>query len=150
MAPRNELIRPISWKLKFGLERMRVENRGEEGALAAFVEGGAGVGYAVGERDIWSATLDLGVSGGEDCDATCSVNVGPALSLTWPFTDRATLSADGRFQLRFGDQTDSRYQLRIGQSYGITGNLAITLEAGLEDEGGGPQSALLSSLNWYF
>ncbi len=150
MAPKNELIRPVSWKLKFGLERMRVEASGEEGALAAFIEGGAGMGYAVGERDIWSATLDLGVSGGEDCAATCSVNVGPALSLTWPFADRATLSAEGRFQLRFGDETDSRYQLRVGQSYGFTRNIAIKLEAGLEDEGAGPQSEFMSSLNWYF
>ena len=33
---------------------------------------------------------------GEDCDDTCSVNIGPAVSLLWPMSDRATLAATAR------------------------------------------------------
>ena len=42
---------------------------------------------SLGSDDIWSATLDTGLSGGEDCERTCSVNLGPALSLLWPLSD---------------------------------------------------------------
>jgi hypothetical protein len=150
MTPRNALIQPISWKLNAGLERMRVDGTAEEGALALVFEGGAGVSYGLGRRDIWSATLDFGASGGEDCEETCSVNVGPALSLLWPMTDRATFAAEARYQMRFGEKTDDRYQVRLGQSFGFTRNLAVKLETGVEDEGSGAQTELLSSLNWYF
>ncbi len=151
MTSRNDLIKPISWKLNAGLERLRIENTGEEGALVAAAEIGAGLTYSVaGTSAIWSALLEGGITGGEDCDETCSINAGPALSLLWPMTDRATFSADGRYQVRFGEEVNDRYGVRLGQSYGFTRNLAVKLEAALENEGGGAQSELLSSLNWYF
>jgi hypothetical protein len=40
--------------------------------------------------------------------------------------------------------------LRLGQSYGFAADLAIRVELALEDEGGGMQPELLSTLNWYF
>ncbi|MGI9435265.1 MAG: Lnb N-terminal periplasmic domain-containing protein [Geminicoccaceae bacterium] len=150
MTPRDKLIRPISWKLNVGLERMRIENTDEEGALVAAARGGAGLSYSLGRKEIWSATLDAGVTGGEDCDQTCSFNVGPGLALLWPITDRATFSADARYQFRFGEDVDDRYEISLGQSYGFVANLSIKFEAALEDEGGGAQSEFLSSLNWYF
>jgi len=150
MTRRNVLFQPISWTLKAGLERMRVEDTDEEGALVAAFEGGAGVSYGLGDRDIWSMTLDFGVTGGEDCDQTCSFNAGPALSLLWPITDQVSLTARARYQLRFGEETRDRYEVRLGQSYAFSPNLAIKLEAGLEDEGSGTQPEVLTSLNWYF
>ena len=150
MAPRNALIRPISWHLNAGLERMRVKDTDEEGALIAAFDGGAGVSGGLGARDIWSATFDFGVTGGEDCERTCSFNTGPALSLLWPMTDRATFLTRGRYQLRFGEKTRDRYELRIGQSLGIAKNLALKVEAGLEDEGSGAEQTFLTSLDWYF
>ncbi|MEM9442232.1 MAG: DUF4105 domain-containing protein [Pseudomonadota bacterium] len=150
MTPRDALFRPLSWKLNAGLERMRIERTDEEGALVAALEGGAGLSYGIGKRDIWSLTLDAGVTFGEDCDETCSVNTGPALSLLWPITDHASLTAKGRYQLRLGEKVRDRYEVRLGQSLGITRNLAIKLEAGVEDEGGGLQPEFLTSFDWYF
>lgn len=150
MTRRNALIRPISWHLNTGFERMRVKNTDEEGALVAVAEGGAGISAGLGARDILSATLDIGVSGGEDCDRTCSVNAGPAISLLWPMTDSATFLAQARYQLRFGERTRDRYEIRLGQSFGVTQNLALKLQAGLEDEGSGAEPELLTSIDWYF
>lgn len=150
MTPRNALIRPISWHLNAGLERMRVKNTDEEGALVAAFDGGAGISSSLGAGDIWSTTLDFGVTGGEDCDQTCSFNAGPALSLLWPMTDQATFLADARYQLRFGEKTRDRYEIRLGQSFGLTTNLALKLEAGLEDEGSGAEPVFSTSLDWYF
>jgi len=150
MARQNALIRPISWHLNAGLERMRVKGTDEEGALVAAFEGGAGISAGLGRDDIWSATLDAELSGGEDCDRTCSLNLGPALSLLWPMSDSATFLAHGRYQLRFGERTRDRYQLRLGQSLGLAQNLALKLEAGLEDEGSGAEQEFLTSLDWYF
>ncbi|MGI9487441.1 MAG: Lnb N-terminal periplasmic domain-containing protein [Geminicoccaceae bacterium] len=150
MTPRNALIRPISWHLNAGLERMRVKNTDEEGALVAAFDGGAGISTSLGVREIWSATLDAGLTGGEDCDQTCSFNAGPALSLLWPMTDHATFLAGARYQLRFGEKTRNRYEVRLGQSLGFTQNLALKLEAALEDEGSGPEPTFLTSLDWYF
>ncbi len=151
MTPGNELIRPVSWKLNIGVERLRIEDTDEEGALIAVAEGGAGFTYSIpSTRAIWSALIEGGMIGGEDCDETCSVNIGPSLSLLWPMTDHATFSVDGRYQLRFGEAVNERYELRLGQSYGFARNLAVKLEGTLEDEGGGAQTELLSTLNWYF
>ena len=150
MSPRNALIEPVSWHLNAGLERMRVKNTDEEGALIAAFEGGAGLSSSLGNGDIWSATLDIGLTGGEDCDRTCSFNTGPALSLVWPMTDHATILAGARYQLRFGERTRDRYAFRLGQGLGIARNLAIKLEARLEDEGSGAEQEFLTSLDWYF
>lgn len=150
MAPRDALIRPISWKLDLGLRRVRVEDGDEQGALVATAGGGAGLSYRLGRRGIWSTTLDASVGGGEECEETCSVDVGPAVSLLWPMSDRATLAATGSYRLRFGERLRDAYEMRLGQSYGLTANLAIKLELALEDEGGGLQPELLSTLNWYF
>jgi hypothetical protein len=150
MAPRDELIRPVSWRLDFGLERMRVERGDTKGALVGVAEGGAGLGYGLGQQGVWSAMADIGLSGGEDCDRTCSVNLGPVLSLLWPITDRATFTASGSYQVRFGERVRDGYELRLGQSYGLAADLAIKVELALEDQGGGMQPELLSTLNWYF
>ena len=150
MTPRDTLTNPISWHLKAGLERMRVKNTDEEGALVAAFEGGAGISASLGHDDIWSATLDVGLSGGEDCDRTCSVNAGPAVSLLWPMTDSASFLARARYQLRFGERTRDRYQIRLGQGFGIAKDLALKLEAALEDEGSGTEQEFLTSLDWYF
>ena len=118
MTPQNALIQPISWHLDVGLKRMRVKNTDEEGALVAAFEGGAGLSTTLGAREIWSGTLDVGLSGGEDCDRTCSFNAGPALSLLWPMTDQATFLAKARYQLRFGERTRDRYRSASGRVSG--------------------------------
>ena len=150
MTPRDELIQPVSWQLDLGLERLRVEKGDETGALVAAAGGGAGLSYLLGARIIWSTMLDAGVTGGEDCDETCGFNIGPAVSLLWPMTDRATFTAAGRYQGRFGKAIDVSYELRLGQSYGFTADLAVKLEVALEDDGGGLQPEVLTTLNWYF
>ena len=150
MTPRDALFRPLSWKLSAGLERMRIERTDEEGALVAALNGGFGLSYGLGDRDIWSMTFDAGVTAGEDCDQTCSFNTGPALSLLWPMTEKASFIAKGRYQLRFGENVRDRYELRLGQSLGVTRNLVLKLEAGVEEEGGGVQPEFLTSLDWFF
>ncbi|MEM7043701.1 MAG: DUF4105 domain-containing protein [Pseudomonadota bacterium] len=150
MTPGNVLVRPISWHLNAGLERMRVKNTDEEGALIAAFDGGAGISSTLGGHDIWSGTLDFGITGGEDCGRTCSFNTGPALSLLWPMTDQATFLAGARYQLRFGEATRDRYRLHLGQSLGFRRNLALKLEASLEDEGSGAEQEFLTTLDWYF
>jgi hypothetical protein len=129
---------------------LRVEDGDEIGSLVGEVAGGAGLSYGLGTQGIWSTTLDAGITGGEDCDDTCSVNIGPAMALLWPMSDRATLAASAGYRLRVGERVRDAYALRLGQSYGVTANLAIKLELALEDEGGGLQPELLSTLNWYF
>jgi hypothetical protein len=150
MTPRDDLFHPLSWKLNAGLERMRIERTDEEGALVAALDGGVGLSYGLGERDIWSMTLDAGVTAGEDCDETCSFNAGPSLSLLWPVNDHVSFMAKGGYQLRFGEEIRDRYEVRLGQSFGFTRNLALKLEAGVEEEGGGLQPEFLTSLDWYF
>ena len=65
-------------------------------------------------------------------------------------SDRATFLARGRYQLRFGERTRDRYELRLGQSLGLERNLALKVEAGLEDEGSGAEQTFVTSLDWYF
>jgi hypothetical protein len=150
LTPRNRLIQPLSWKLRFGLERFRVEGSGEEGALVGVIEGGAGPSWALGRRAILSTTLDAGITAGEDCEASCSFNAGPALALTFAQDDRATLALESRAQVRLGEKTRGRYEVKAGQSFGLGADLSLKLEGGIEDEGQGLQALWLASLNWYF
>ncbi|MCB1971104.1 MAG: DUF4105 domain-containing protein [Geminicoccaceae bacterium] len=150
MAARNELIRPISWKLDIGVERMRVAGHSGTGALVGSASGGAGLSHGLANDVLLSVMLDAGLSGGEACADTCSFNVGPDLSLWWPVSDRSSFLAEAGYRLRIGESLHDRYRLHVGQSYGLTANLAIRLELGLADDGSGLQPEWLSTLNWYF
>ncbi len=150
LAPRDELIRPVSWRLNFGLERLHVEDSGTAGALVALGGGSAGLSHGLGGGIIGSILLDAALTGGEDCERTCGVAMGPALSLLWPISDRATFSAHGSYGVRLGERLEQAYAIGLGQSWGFTADLALKLELTLEDEGGGPEPELLATLNWYF
>ena len=149
-AGRNELIKPVSWKLEIGAERMRVAGHSDTGALVGAAGGGAGITHSLADDVLVSMMLDVGITGGEACDETCSLNIGPAISLLWHVSDRSSFLVDAGFQVRFGEVLHDRYRLNVGQSYGLTADLAIRLEFGLVDDGSGLQPEWLSSLNWYF
>ena len=129
---------------------MRIENDSEKGELVAAFGGSVGLSYRLGWGIVWSNSLEAEIDAGADCDQTCRLNVGPAVALLWQKESNAAFSAELRYQLRLGDETDDRFEVRLGQSYGLHDNWALKLELTIEDEGIGRQQELLSTINWYF
>ena len=143
MTPQNALIRPISWHLDTGLKRMHVKNTDEEGALVAAFEGGAGLSATLGARDIWSGTLDVGRFRRRGLRPHLQLQRRPrpliALADDRPrhLPRQSALSAPLRRahprSLRVQPWPEPRHHAQ---------NLAVKLEAGLEDEGSGAEPEL--------
>lgn len=150
MTPQNRVIRPISWRLRLGADRLRIENGDEQGALVGIAELGGGISYRLGNRAILSGLLETGGTVGDHCSANCSFTLGPSLAIHWPVTDRWTVHAEARALAAFGETFQDRYDVSLGQGFGLSQNLSLKLEGDLEDDGAGFQTELRSSLNWYF
>lgn len=150
MTPQNRVIRPVSWRLRLGADRLRIESGDEQGALVGIAEIGGGVSYRLGDRAILSGLLEAGGTVGDDCGATCSFTLGPALAIHWPVTDNWTVHGEARALAAFGKTFQDRYEVSLGQGLGLTQNLSVKLEGDLEDDGAGFQTEFRSSLNWYF
>jgi hypothetical protein len=148
-SPRHRLIRSSSWRLRIGVDRLRIDDTAE-GALVGLVDGGMGISSRFGDEAIASALLTTTATGGESCNASCSVALGPSLLLQWPATDRWTLNAEADVQIALGEKIEDRYGLRLSQGLSLSRNIGLKLDAELADEGGGFQAEWLSTLNWYF
>ena len=150
LAPRDGLIQPISWRLSGGLDRLRTAKQDEKGALVLALEGGVGPSYALGDAALVVLMAEATLTGGEDCNDSCALALGPSAALVWPVTDRWLLGLEGHTKLSIGRAIDQRYGARLGQGFGLAPNLALKFEALVEDEGGGAQTEWSSSLHWYF
>jgi hypothetical protein len=150
LTPRNLLFRPISWHLKAGLERLRVQRGDVIGSLIATVEGGAGQTLAFGEQGMIGLMADAVVGGGSRCSDTCIAGIGPNITMLWPVNNRWSLNFDGRVQLLGTGGIADRFSVHFGQSVTLTRNLAFKLGERWEDDGGGIQTEWSASLNWYF
>jgi len=150
LTPRNRLFRPISWRLRAGLERLRAQSDDVKGSLIAVLKGGAGQSFAFGEHGTIGLMAEAAVGGGSRCADTCLATIGPSLTMLWPMTRRWSLSLDGGVQLLGTGGVADRFSVHFGQSVTLTRNLALKLGGRWEDDGGGVQTEWLASLDWYF
>jgi hypothetical protein len=114
------------------------------------LEGGVGPSYALGDAALVVLMAEAALTGGEDCNDSCALALGPSVAVVWPVTDRWLLGLEGHTRLSLGRAIDQRYGARLGQGFGLTPNLALKFEALVEDDGGGAQTEWSSSLHWYF
>jgi hypothetical protein len=150
LSPRNRLIAPISWQIGGGLERYRERAGDEKGTLVAALGGGAGPTFEIGGRALLSVMAEADAAAGTDCPDACFVALGPAASLIWPITERWTAQLQARGQVLLGDRVRGAYGAELGQNLALTPNLALRLNALVENEGGGAQAEWSTSLQWYF
>jgi hypothetical protein len=150
LSARNELVEPISWRLGGGLERYRTEPSDEKGTLVGMLWAGAGPSLALGERGVASLMAEASVAAGADCPDACFLAAGPALTVTWPATERWQLSLEGRYQLLLSDGLGDRYDVALGQTFALRPNLALKLDLLVEDDRNGAQTEWSSGLHWYF
>lgn len=150
LSARNEVFRPVSWRLGAGLTRFRGRGEDEKGALIGSLEGGLGPAFGLGDDGLLSLLAEAGIGVGGNCPETCFFAIGPGVTLVWRVLDRWTVLLEGRAQALLTDPVGKRLEVQLGQSFRLSRNLAIKIDASVGDEGGGVQTELGSSLHWYF
>jgi len=150
LSPRNELFRPVSWRLGGGLERFRTHDGDEKGELVAALWGGAGPAGDLGEGALGSMMLEAKLGSGTECPDRCFAEFGPAFTLVWPATERwqVVVGAGGAFVV--SDHVDGGFDVGLTQSYALGRNFALELDLLVEDDGAGAQAEWSTSLLWYF
>jgi Domain of unknown function (DUF4105) len=150
LSPRNELFRPVSWRLGGGLERFRTHDRDEKGELVAALWAGAGPAEDLGEGALGSVMLEAELGASTECPDRCFAALGPAFTLLWPATESWTFLLDARLQLLMRDHLDRGFDVGLSQSYALGRNFALELDLLVEDDGAGAQAEWSTSLLWYF
>jgi Domain of unknown function (DUF4105) len=150
LSPRNELFKPVSWRLGGGLERFRADGNDEKGELVAALWAGAGPSEDLGQGALGSLMLQAELGVGTDCPDTCFAAAGPAFTLVWPATERWTFLLDASLQLLISDHFDGGFDVGLSQSYALGRNFALELDLAVEDDGAGAQAEWSTSLLWYF
>jgi hypothetical protein len=150
LSPRNELFKPLSWRLGGGLERFRTHDDDEKGELVAALWAGAGPAEELGQGALGSLMLEAELGAGTDCPDACFAALGPAFTLIWPATDRWTFLLDAGVQLVMSDRVEPGFDLGLSQSYALGRNFALELDLLVEDDGAGAQAEWSTSLLWYF
>ena len=150
LSPRNELFKPLSWRLGGGLERFRADREDEKGELVAALWAGAGLTEDLGHGALGSLMLEADLGAGTDCPDSCFAALGPAFTLVWPATERWTFLLDAGVQLFISDQVEPGFDVGLRQSYALGRNFALELDLLVEDDGAGAQAEWSTSLLWYF
>ncbi len=150
LSPRNELFKPLSWRLGGGLERFRSDREDEKGELVAALWAGAGPTEDLGQGALGSLMLEAELGAGTDCPDSCFAALGPALTLVWPATERWTFLLDAGVQMIMSDHVEPGFDVGLSQSYALGRNFALELDLLVEDDGAGAQAEWSTSLLWYF
>ncbi len=149
LTPVDRLFRPLSWRIDVGAERWR--ERGDSGGELVGGAGG-GAGYALAPRDglLVSAMLGGQLLTDRSWPHGRLLGVGPTLDVVWSPTASWTITLGGELEAVLGDGVDGRYGLSLGQSLAISRNLALRLDAALENDGGDVYPEWRAGLAWYF
>ena len=150
LSPRNELFKPLSWRLGGGLERFRSDREDEKGELVAALWAGAGIAEDLGQGALGSLMLEAELGAGTDCPDACFAALGPAFTLVWPATERWKFLLDAGVQLLMSDHVEPGFDVGLSQSYALGRNFALELDLLVEDDGAGAQAEWSTSLLWYF
>ncbi len=150
LSPRNELFKPLSWRLGGGMERFRPRADDEKGELVAALWGGAGLAEDLGQGALGSLMLEAELGAGADCPDSCFAALGPAFTLVWPATERWKLLLDAGAQILMSDHVEPGFDVGLAQSYALGRNFALELDISVEDDGAGAQAEWSTSLLWYF
>lgn len=150
LSPRDEVFRPLSWRTRIGLKRLR-EDGGDAGDLVLGLEGGAGPAWRLGSGAILSPQIAGALYGGADWPGDRIASLGPALDLVWPALPWWTLHLRAEQQSVWGSERSSlMFAAALGQGFRLARNLSWRVEAGLRNDGDESFGEWSTSLHWYF
>lgn len=148
LTPQNALLKPLSWRINFGLDRTRLEDNTQP--LVGRVTGGAGVTFAPGRGLLVYALPELGLRISRSIDAGYAFGAGVGAGAIVDLTNRWRLHAYAQgLRHLLGDERDA-YQAGLEQRIALGRDLALRIEAVRRDEFGARWTTVGAYLNYYF
>ncbi len=126
IAPRDELFKPLSWKIRAGLAQRVMKDRRDH--LIAQLSPGGGLAYRIEPLGLFYVMLETDLNVGDALKEEYALGIGGSIGLIRGITDRwnVALSARGMY-FGLGDR-HSLVDVTLTQNYALTPNLAISLD----------------------
>lgn len=129
LAPRNMFVKPVSWQINSGVERLHLKD--DDSYYVINLQGGPGAAWSVGKERMFAGfgLLRLQHRPGEKDSDALFLGVGPALTATAEVS--GWLRVGGEFQLFAYPGQDSEEDLRVSftQRASLNANTALGLSA---------------------
>ena len=150
VSPRNKFFRPVSWRLRTGVERFRRGGEADNDVVGV-AAGGAGLAYPLfGDKVLASAFADLDLLGAPDLPDTVLVDIGPSLGLLVYATPRWTLNLQGEYRFALDGSSEDAFLAGLEQSLTLTPALAFRLTTAYRGPADNPFTEIRGALHWYF
>jgi hypothetical protein len=126
LTPRDELFKPLSWKVRAGLAQHVMEDGRDH--LVGRLTPGVGLAYRLPVVGLGYAMLETDLNVGEDLDDKYALGIGGTVGILRRVTERWTVSLSARgVYYGLGDE-HPLLEVTLLQSYALTPNLAVSLD----------------------
>jgi hypothetical protein len=148
LAARDELLKPLSWKINLGYARKRLTSGHQP--LVAHAKGGVGFAAEDTSGSLWYGLLESELNIDGHLDHDYSIGIGPGIGVLFDFTPRWRAHVEGR-ALRYGvGDTHSASEVAVNQRFTLGGYGALQLQAGQRREFGQRSRNVALSWSVYF
>ncbi|MEO8040042.1 MAG: DUF4105 domain-containing protein [Betaproteobacteria bacterium] len=148
IAPRDALLKPVSWQADFGFERTRAAD--ESRPLLFQASGGVGLAQSLGDTGFAWAMVNVGIVVSGRFDPGVGLGAGLSAGLMLNVTPRWRLLASARSLHYAVEGPGERSSVALGQSVTLAPDLALRIEADVRREFGVRWSTIGAYLQWYF
>lgn len=145
LTPRSALLKPWSWQVATGWERVAGENGNHR--LVPHLNGGGGFAWQPRDSVLGYSLATLRLEHHRDFDAPLNAAAGFNLGLLWR-NPLGSLLAEGRGD--YFDNGEVRRSLALAQQWELSRNLGLRLQASREfSQFSAPQTEFALQLRWY-
>ena len=145
LTPRNRLLKPLSWQVSAGLER--VPGADDDRPLAGYLNGGGGFTWPLGNNLLTYALATVRIEQNDDFAATLSPAAGFDSGLLWRNTAGNLLL---EAQADYFHNGEVRRRLALTQQLELGRNLGLRLSAARDfSHFGSVQNEVSLQLHWY-
>lgn len=145
ISPRDELLKPLSWKINVGLVRKRLPAREP---LVFRMEGGPGLAWEDAGGRLWYAMIEAALDVDRELASDYALGAGPAVGAVLDVTRRWRVQLEAR-ALRYGvGDVHSATQASLNQRLTLTRQSALRLEVSRRREFS--QVDRQASLSWSY
>lgn len=148
LAPRDELLKPLSWRVDLGYVRKRLAT-GED-PLVFRTSFGAGATWAAGDRSLLYAMAEGALDVSSRLDQGYALGAGPALGALYDVSERWRLQLEGR-ALRYGlGDAHSATEIVLNQRFALAPRIGLRLDFSHRREFSRLSREVGLSWNYYF
>lgn len=148
LPPRDELLKPLSWRVDFGYRRVRIAP--EQRPLVLYVNGGAGFTWEGPLRSLWYTMLEADVNASEHLEPGYAIGAGPAAGMLFDISDRWRVQLEAR-ALRYSIGDDhSASEIMLNQRLVLDPHNALRLDLLHRREFSQPTREVGISWSFYF